>query len=456
MIEPGNSAAASGEPTPPAGAYAWTVFALTFGLMLSDYLSRQVIGAVFPFLKSDWGVSDSQLGALVSVVSVVVGVLTIPMSLVADRWGRVKSITLMAFVWCLATIACGLATSYTQLLVARALVGVGEAAYAAAGAALLAHTFPIGRRAAIQGAFQSAGLFGSVLGVVIGGTVASEFGWRTAFFVVGAPGLLLALAYPFVVRDYQPPKLVAGDRGNAAVPLGQLVRQVFVARSGNLTFLAFGLQMAIPSILIAWTPTFLVRSYALEPRKAALMAAVVVLVAGVGVLLGGGIADRLSKGRPRYRAIVPAAYTLICGVMLTSGFSMSPGPVALGLIVVGAAFAVAHGGCAVAIVMDVTHPAVRATVTATAVLGASLFGLAPGPFIVGLISDVSDLKTALTIAPLISLVATGLFLLASRAYEGDAARFRNVAPLEPDRPLRPSPLPRLGPVPSSGPANPLQ
>lgn len=415
------------EATPASGRYAWAVFALTFGLMLSDYLSRQVIGAVFPFLKSDWGVSDSQLGALVSVVSVMVGVLTLPMSLVADRWGRVKSITLMAFVWCLATIACGLATNYTQLLIARAVVGIGEAAYAAAGAALLAHTFPIGKRAAIQGAFQSAGLFGSVLGVVIGGAVASQFGWRTAFFVVGAPGLLLAVVYPFVVRDYQPPKLTAGDRDDAGLSLGQLVRQVLVSRSSNLVFLAFGLQMAIPSVLIAWMPTFLNRFYAFEPRKAALTAAVAVLAAGVGVLFGGGLADRVSKGRPRYRAIVPAAYTLVCAVMLTAGFAMPASALALALIFVGAVFAVAHGGCAVAIVMDVTHPAVRATVTATAVLGASLLGLAPGPFVVGLISDLSDLKTALSVVPLISLVAAGLFLLASRSYERDAARFGSTA-----------------------------
>lgn len=429
------------ETIPASGSYAWTVFALTFGLMLSDYLSRQVIGAVFPFLKSDWGVSDSQLGALVSVVSVMVGVLTLPMSLIADRWGRVKSITLMAFVWCLATIACGLATNYTQLLIARAMVGVGEAAYAAAGAALLAHTFPIAKRAAIQGAFQSAGLFGSVLGVVIGGAVASQFGWRTAFFVVGAPGLLLAVVYPLVVRDYKTPKLEQDGRDGAGLPLAELVRQVFVSRSGNLVFLAFGLQMAIPSVLIAWMPTFLNRFYAFEPRKAALMAALAVLAAGVGVLFGGGLSDRLSKGRPRYRATVPAAYTLICGLLLTAGFAMPPSALALALIFVGAVFAVAHGGCAVAIVMDVTHPAVRATVTATAVLGASLLGLAPGPFVVGLISDLSDLKTALTVVPVISLVATGLFLLASRSYECDAARFRSIAesgppPSTPRAPLK--------------------
>ena len=425
--EPASSRLAMLEPM-ASKTYAWSVFALTFGLMLSDYLSRQVIGAVFPFLKADWGVSDSQLGALVSVVSVMVGVLTIPMSLIADRWGRVKSITFMAFVWCGATIACGMATSYTQLLVARAAVGLGEAAYAAAGAALLAHTFPVGKRAAVQGAFQSAGLFGSVLGVVIGGAVAARFGWRTAFFVVGAPGLLLAVLYPFVVRDYVAPRLDedAGP-GAARLPIAVIVRQVFRARSGNLAFVAFGLQMAIPSILIAWTPTFLNRVYSFEPQRAALMAAVAVLAAGVGVLFGGSIADRLSKTQPRYRAIVPGAYALVSGVSLIAGFALPPSASALALIVIGAVFAAAHGGCALAIVMDVTHPAVRATVTATAVLGASLLGLAPGPFIVGLVSDATNLKTALTVAPLISLVAAALFLLASRSYESDVGNIEKEA-----------------------------
>ena len=130
------------EPAPASRLYAWSVFALTFGLMLSDYLSRQVIGGVMPALKIEWGLLDSQLAMLVSVVSLVVGVLTVPVSLVADRWGRVRSITLMAFVWCLATVACGLAQSHGQLLWARAFVGVGEAAYGAAGGALAGPCVP--------------------------------------------------------------------------------------------------------------------------------------------------------------------------------------------------------------------------------------------------------------------------------------------------------------------------
>lgn len=408
-------------------AYAWTVFALTFGLMLSDYLSRQAMGAVFPFLKVEWGVSDSQLGGLVSIVSLVVGVMTIPFSLIADRWGRVKSITVMAFVWCLATIACGLATNYTEMLIARAVVGFGEAAYAGAGAALLAHTFPVAKRSAVLGAFQSAALFGSVLGVIIGGAVATQFGWRYAFFAVGTPGLVLAAIYPFFVRDYQNPRLdnKVANAAKATPSFKQIFKQVFAARSGNFTFVAFGLQMGMPAILISWTPTFFNRFYGFDPKKAALMAAVVVLAAGVGMLFGGGIADRLSKGRPQYRAFVPAAFALISGVMLITTFALPAGPLALGLFVGGALLAAAHGGCAVAMVIDVTPPAVHATVTATAVLGASLLGLAPLPYLVGVLSEMTNLKTALTFAPCVSIVAALLFLMASRTYKEDVAKLQN-------------------------------
>ncbi|MDM0117168.1 MFS transporter [Variovorax sp. J22R133] len=409
--------------------YPWVVLALTFGLMLSDYLSRQVIGAVMPALKADWGLPDSQLAMLVSVVSLVVGVLAVPISLVADRWGRVKSITLMAFVWCLATIACGLAQSHGQLLWARAFVGLGEAAYGAAGAALLAHVFPARQRAAVLGAFLSASLFGSVLGVVLGSAVVAQSGWRMAFFVVGAPGLLLALIYPFVVRDYKTVALGAADAGKGApkrLRFAQVAREVFGARSGNLTYLASGLQMAIPAMLIAWLPTYFGRYHDMDVKKAGLMAGAAVLASGIGMVFGGSLADRLSHHHPQRRALVPAAYSVLSAVILITAFALPAGPLGLGLIFLGALFAAAHGGCSSAIICDVTHPGVRATVAATTVLGNNLIGLAPGPLIVGLLSDAVGLQLAMTLTSAIALAAAVLFVLVSRNYETDVAlaRFR--------------------------------
>lgn len=415
----------SNDATGVSRVYAWAVFALTFGLMLSDYLSRQVIGAVFPALKAEWALSDARLGLLVSVVSLAVGVLCVPVSLVSDRWGRVKSITLMAFVWCLATVACGLAQSYGQLLLARMFVGLGEAAYGAAGAALLAHVFPVRQRAAVLGAFLSAGLFGSVLGVVVGGAVAAQSGWRMAFFAVGAPGLLLAVIYPFVVRDYKTVALSAEGRGDAAparLGIGRIAREVFAARSGNFTYIAGGLQMAMPAILITWLPTYLGRYQGMDVKKAALIAGVAVLASGIGMVFGGGLADRLSASHPRRRALVPATYSVLSALVLIVAFALPSGPLGLGLIFLGALFAAAHGGCSGAIVCDVTHPGVRATVSATVALAYNLIGLAPGPFLVGMLSDVFGLKLALSVAPVFALAAAVFFVLASRSYEADAAR----------------------------------
>ena len=142
--------------------YPWLVFALAFGLLLADYMSRQVLSAVFPFLKAEWVLSDSQLASLSSVVALMVGLLTLPLSVLADRWGRVKSLVLMALVWSAATLVCALADNCPQMLAARFFVGVGEAAYGSVGVALVLSVFAARRHAALSGAFMAGGSFGSV------------------------------------------------------------------------------------------------------------------------------------------------------------------------------------------------------------------------------------------------------------------------------------------------------
>jgi MFS family permease len=143
-------------------------FALTFGLMLSDYMSRQVMNAVFPFLKIEWTLTDTQLGSLVSVVALTVGVMSFPLSLVADRVGRVKSAAAMAVVWGLATIACGLSGNFMMMFIARASSALASRLAAALARPSWRTCF---RCACIDGAghLLAAGLFGSMLGVAAGG-----------------------------------------------------------------------------------------------------------------------------------------------------------------------------------------------------------------------------------------------------------------------------------------------
>ena len=186
---------------------AWFAFAMTIALMVFDYVDRQVIVSLFPHMKQEWGLSDKQLGALVSVVSITVALGALPVALFADRTSRVKSIVVMASLWSLATISCMFTRSYGQLLAARSLIGLGEAGYGPAGAALIASHFPARMRGALMAGFFAAASVGSVLGVMLGGLIAAHWGWKAAFGVVGFPGLLLALLY-LKVRDYRTVELL--------------------------------------------------------------------------------------------------------------------------------------------------------------------------------------------------------------------------------------------------------
>ena len=140
--------------------------------MLFDYIDRQLVVSMLPAIKSGWSLNDAQLGGLISIVSLTVGVLAIPVALLADRWSRVTSIFVMGAVRSLATVACAYATDHIQLLTLRGVVGIGEAGNFAAGTAILAHRFPTPMRAAILAAFSAVAAIDTVLGVILGGALA--------------------------------------------------------------------------------------------------------------------------------------------------------------------------------------------------------------------------------------------------------------------------------------------
>src|SRR5262252_6245545 len=234
---------------PAPRRYAWSVFGILFALMVVDYVDRQVVVSMFPHLKAAWGLSDGQLGGLVSVVSITVALGTVPLSLLADRWSRVKSIFVMALVWSTATLACAYAENYTHLMGARSLVGLGEAAYGAAGAALLASLFPVRMRSTILGAFLAAALVGSVLGVVLGGVIAQRWGWQAGFGAVAVPGLILAFVFLFVVRDYKTVALpstpsMQGHR-TGKLSARAMAAALLKPRTALITCLGAGLQLVM-------------------------------------------------------------------------------------------------------------------------------------------------------------------------------------------------------------------
>jgi MFS family permease len=368
--------------------------------------------------------SDTQLGSLVSIVALMVGVLAIPISFAADRWGRVKSIAAMACVWSLATIACGLATNYGQMFAARTVVGIGEAAYVTAGGAILMHAFPPRLRSTVMGIFLGGALFGSVVGVALGGVVATRVGWPWAFLAVGLPGLILALLYPLLVRDYKTVNLARADERKMS--WREIVKASLGVRSTIYGYVGGALQLFASAAIVAWIPSYLNRFYALPPEKAALKAALIVLVGGIGMSFGGFVADRLSVRDVRNKLRVPGGYAVCSGVLFAAAFALPEGRLQFSLIVAAVLFVGGHMGPVAALAVELNHPGLRATALSVVTLVYNLIGLAPGPLVVGALSDAFGLRAALMVIPFVCLGAAICFLLGSRSLPEDLRRFQPI------------------------------
>lgn len=413
----------------PSRHYPWLVFALSFGLLLSDYMSRQVLNALFPLLKAEWALSDAQLGALGGVVALMVGVLTVPLSILADRWGRVRSLTLMAALWSLATLGCAVADSYGAMFVARLCVGVGEAAYGSVGIALVLSIFPRHLRASLSAAFIAGGAFGSVLGMALGGVISAHFGWRMAFTGMALFGLVLVGVYRLLVteRGLQAQRRALGEcAGDAAphraMPLRALTAALFASRSILCAYVGSALQLLVMGSLLAWMPSFLGRYYGLSTGHAGLGAACFVLAGGTGMILCGALTDRVARLAPARKWRMATAYSLCCCVLLGLAFHLEPGVAQLALVAGGMLLAGGSAGPASAAVANLTDPSIHASAFATLTLVNNLLGLAPGPFVTGLLADHIGLAAALQWLPLAGLLAAGCFVAGRRTYAADLQR----------------------------------
>jgi MFS family permease len=354
------------------------------------------------------------------VVALMVGLLTFPLSLLADRFGRVKSLTAMAVMWSLATLLCALAGNYQQMLAGRILVGVGEAAYGSVGIAVVISVFPRHMRATLTAAFMAGGLAGQVLGVAAGGAIAAAHGWRWAFAAIALGGLAIAILYPIVVRERRIAAIASeadpGPAGQAA-PLKSLVG----SRSVRCAYIGSGLQLYVAGALPAWLPSYFSRYYALPLDKAAALAALFLIAIGAGMVLCGMLSDRLGAREPLLKIRLAIVYCLLSAGLTGIAFLLPAGPVQLAALGLAAFLAAATSGPAGAMVANLTPLALHGTAFATLTLANNLLGLAPGPILTGRLADAFGLQAALQVLPAASLAAALVFAIAARSYQSDLA-----------------------------------
>ncbi len=432
---------------PPEGylfsrAYTSYVFLLLWLLYFFDYVDRMVVVSLFPFLKSDWGLSDAQCGAMVSAVYWAIVIFSFPISIVIDRWSRKKSIGIMALLWSLSTAACALTKTFGQLFAARTAIGLGEAGYAPGGTAMISALYPEKRRAFMLGIWNMSIPFGMAAGIVLGGYIATHWGWRHAFGLVALPGLLIALLF-FFVKDYRTVGLEQTvDRETAeekAAIIKKKMSKMDIVRAFSrtpsliLTYFGFAGMMFISISMSSFLPTYFQRVQGVPLQKATFLTSGIMLTAIIGSPLGGWIADRWMKKKIQARLLVPSVSALLTTILYFSAIHFfSGGAVQYGIFLVGGIASIAWASSAIAVTQDVVHPGLRAISYALCVIVQNLLGSSLGPLVTGALSDLYGIATALKIASSMALISFLLFYLGSRFYKRDLDKVERI-PLTAER-----------------------
>jgi len=428
--------------SPPEGylfskAYTAYVFLLLWFLYFFDYVDRMVVVSLFPYLKADWGLTDTQCGAMVSAVYWAIILFSFPVSILIDRWSRKKSIGIMAVLWSLATAACALTKNFGQLFAARTAIGIGEAGYAPGGTAMISALYPEKRRAFMVGIWNASIPIGMAAGIVIGGLIASHWGWRHAFGIVALPGLVIALLF-FFIKDYKTVGLEKtvdrrqAEKESDPVTKRMSKRDIVRAFAGTpsllMTYFGFAGMMFTSISMSTFLPTYFQRVQGFPLQKATLLASGIMLTSIIGSPLGGWIADTWMKKKIQARLLVPSISALLTAVLFLGGFHLpSGGMVQYGIFLLAGIASIAWASSAIAVTQDVVHPGLRAVSYALCVITQNLLGSALGPVVTGAFSDRLGILAALKIASAMALISCVLFYIGSHYYKRDLDKVERVA-----------------------------
>jgi predicted MFS family arabinose efflux permease len=374
---------------PGAGQRRWLVL-LVFLIATFNFADRTVFAVLGQSIKVDLGISDLELGLLNGIgFALLYSMSGLPIARWAERGNRVHILSLALAVWSCMTALGGIARSFTGVLVSRVGVGIGEAGFLPPVASLFSDYFVARRRATVMACIGLGGAIGPWLGATLGGYLAEAHSWRTAFLVVGLPGLVLAPLFLFTVRE---PQRGGADRDASAreppPSFGAVLRALWakpafrhlavggaLASSGNT---------AISLFLHAW----FVRVHHLGPARAGVLFGLLALVGiGIGSLIGGFGADRASRRDTRWLAWLPALGLLVAGPLYVLAFLQSSVTPALPLLAAGGMLVFTYYSPTLAMTQNLVGPRMRATANFVYGFVGTMVGFGLGPALLGYASD---------------------------------------------------------------------
>jgi MFS family permease len=365
-------------------SYRGFVLAMLLLVYTFNFIDRVAIDILQEPIKKEFGLSDFQLGLLKGAAfAILYTLLGIPLARLAERANRVTILSVCVGLWSIFTALCGMAGNFLQLAAARIGVGIGEAGCTPPAQSIIADYFPANRRATALSIYSMGIHFGSMTAAIGGAWIATEFGWRWTFIVLGVPGVLLALIVKLTLRE--PPRaaatLATPTFGETLKVLGNKPAFWHMAMAGAITsFVGYGVG--------GFNIPFLMRVHELPLLQASQMSGIVFgSFAALGTFLSGFLADRMSRRHPNALAWLPALGLFVATPLYLAAYFMPSLTFAAALIVVGVIGHYFYLGPMYTVTSSVVAPNMRATAVAILLFVVNMIGYALGPPFVGAVSD---------------------------------------------------------------------
>ncbi len=377
------------------GVRAWFALGMLCFIYVLNFLDRQLLAILAKPIQDSLQVTDSQLGLIGGLYfALFYCLISIPVAWLADRSNRVKVLSFACALWSAATLACGLANTYPQLVVARMAVGVGEAGGVPPSYAIISDYFPPGRRGTALGIFNLGPPLGAALGIAFGASIAAAYSWRHAFIVLGVVGIVAALALLLTVRE---PRRGGLDQAVVNAPAGvrappskflPTLKMFFTRPELLLAALGSGATQFVTYGQGNFTTLFLMREKGMSLNEVAVWYALVVGIGmSAGIFVSGRLLDRYTRRYRQAYALLPAV-ALALAVPFYVGFVWAPSwPLAIALLVGPTFFNYFYLSAAVTLVQEEVRPDQRVMSGALLLLIMNLIGLGLGPTFVGAASD---------------------------------------------------------------------
>jgi MFS family permease len=380
----------TGAPPTFAGVRAWIVLGMLWFVYVLNFLDRQLLAILAKPIQDSLHISDRQLGLIGGLYfALFYCFIAIPVGWLADKTNRVKVLSLSCAIWSAATMGCGLSATYPQLVTARMMVGFGEAGGVPPSYSILSDYFPAGRRGTAFGTYNLGPPIGAALGIAFGATIAAAFNWRRAFLLVGAAGVVAALAVLFIVEEPRRGALdPAGQLAASNAGFWQTFAMFFSRPTIVLTALGSGATQFITYGLGNFATLFLMREKGMSLSQVAVYYALVVGIAmTAGIFVSGRLVDRFTRKSKQAYGLLPAASLALAAPFYVGFVWTNSWAVALLFLIFPTFLNYFYLSSSVALVQEEVRADQRAMSGALLLLVMNFIGLGLGPTYVGAASD---------------------------------------------------------------------